>query len=91
MGKPLTMPLLEPARGDDDAVDAPLGQQLQVHGLAARILRAGAQQQRVPALQGRVLDRPHDLREVGFATSVTSSPSVRVERSFSERAIPDGR
>jgi hypothetical protein len=54
--------LADPARGDDDAVDPPLGQQLEVGRLTLRVFGRVAQEDGVASLPGRVLGRSNELR-----------------------------
>ena len=54
----------EAAGRDDQAVDAPLDEQLEVAGFALRVVGGVAQQDRVALGAGGVLDRPDELREV---------------------------
>ena len=91
VGEPLALAAAQGARGDDDAVDPPLGEQLEVADLAFRVVGGVAQQDRVALGSSSVLDRPHQRGKNGFSMSVTISPSVRVARSLSDRATPDGR
>jgi len=65
VGEPLAVPLLEPARGDDDPVDPPIDEEVQIGLFAARIVGAVAQQDGKVPLERRVLHRPDDLRVVG--------------------------
>ena len=81
-----------PLDGDDDAVDPPVDEQVEVGTPRApgrrRRCTAGA---RSPCSRATSSTARTSCGKNGFSMSVMISPSVWVVRSFSERATPDGR
>ena len=57
------VPAAQAARGDHDAVDPAVDEQLEIARLALRVVIGVAEQDRVAQLAGRVLDRTDELRE----------------------------
>ena len=63
VGQPLAMAAAEAAGGDHDAVDPAVDQQVEIAGLAFRIVGGVAQQDRVAQVPRGVLDGPDELRK----------------------------
>ena len=80
-----SVPGAQAAGRDDEAVDAPLDEQVEVAGFALRVVGGVAQQDRVALGPGGVLDRADQLREVRVL-DVGDDQAERLGRASLERA-----
>jgi hypothetical protein len=85
VGQPVAVPRAEAARRDHDPVDPAVDEQVEVAGLALRVVVGVAEQDRVAQLAGRVLDGPDELREERVL-DIGDDQSDRPRRALAQRA-----